>query len=223
MSILIRGGGYGRIVGGYFVFSYRSSVERFSKNCSSYLLGSNSARNFFVIGPARFREALSRATKVGIAGVEIQLREEVQEVVESKGGDLSAYFRDLLLRRMNRVRDMLHGVRILWIDDCPFNNFNEIDILRKLGFIVDLAENDEIAQIQLSRFIYDIVITDMNRGSDPDAGKKFLPNIRNSISSPPVIFYVGQICDVPKGAFGLTVRPDELFHLILDALERRRG
>ena len=41
----------------------------------------------------------------------------------------------------------------------------------------------------------------------------------------PVIFYIG-IFDpklgIPGGAFGITNRPDELLHLVLDALERKK-
>jgi hypothetical protein len=39
-----------------------------------------------------------------------------------------------------------------------------------------------------------------------------------------VIFYVSVINQdkpLPPGAFGLTNRPDELLHLVIDALERR--
>lgn len=40
----------------------------------------------------------------------------------------------------------------------------------------------------------------------------------------PIIYYVGSADPsrpVPVGAFGLTARPDELLHLVMDALERR--
>jgi hypothetical protein len=54
-----------------------------------------------------------------------------------------------------------------------------------------------------------------------DAGKAFLPKVRQAPLSPPLIFYVGQERDVPAGAFGLTIRPDELLNLVLDVLERK--
>ena len=40
---------------------------------------------------------------------------------------------------------------------------------------------------------------------------------------PAVIFYVAESKGPPKVAFGIATRPDELMHLIADALERRRS
>ena len=40
-----------------------------------------------------------------------------------------------------------------------------------------------------------------------------------------VVFYVGRVdraAGVPAGSFGITNRPDELLHLVMDALERCR-
>lgn len=37
----------------------------------------------------------------------------------------------------------------------------------------------------------------------------------------PVIFYVGRAREgAPAAAFGLTTRPEEMWHLVMDALER---
>lgn len=53
-----------------------------------------------------------------------------------------------------------------------------------------------------------------------------LENFQRQKIDCPVVFYVGEV-DPKKGtpvyAFGLTNRPDELVHLILDILERTRS
>ena len=178
---------------------------------------------FFIVGPRNNRSAYSRATKLGFAGVELELSGEVQEVAEARDITLPAGLRDQLVRRMKTIGPMLRSSRILWIDDNPSNNIPEIGILRKLGVLIDFAKTDEEARRKMEGAIYDIVITDMGRANDGEAGAKLLPELLSSISSPFVIFYVGAQRDTPCGAFGLTTRPDELLNLILDATERRRG
>jgi len=65
----------------------------------------------------------------------------------------------------------------------------------------------------------------MNREGDATAGLKFLEQLRKE-KAIPAIFYVGVIDPtkgVPPLAFGMTNRPDELLHLTLDALERKKA
>ncbi len=178
---------------------------------------------FFIVGPRTIRTAFSRATKLGFAGVELELSGEIQEVAEARNITLPAGLQDQLVRRMKTIGPLLRSSRILWIDDNPTNNIPEIGVLRKLGVLIDLAKSDEEARRQMAGAVYDIVISDMGRVNDGEAGTKLLPEILSSISNPFVIFYVGAQRDTPRGAFGLTTRPDELFNLILDATERRRG
>ncbi|MFQ6114776.1 MAG: hypothetical protein ACE5NG_11970, partial [bacterium] len=72
---------------------------------------------------------------------------------------------------------------------------------------------------------YDLIISDIARGNDKTAGLDFLKQLRNNKNTTPVIFYIGEInpkFGVPAQAFGITNRPDELLHLALDALERKK-
>jgi hypothetical protein len=53
-----------------------------------------------------------------------------------------------------------------------------------------------------------------------------LPRLRNTGFRQPVIYYVGRPnpdAGVPADAFGVTNRPDQLLHLVIDALSRVRG
>ncbi|WP_146030452.1 hypothetical protein [Pseudovibrio exalbescens] len=178
---------------------------------------------FFIVGPRTIRAAFSRATKLGFAGVELELSGEMQEVERARDITLPASLRNQLTRRMKTIGPQLRSSRILWIDDNPSNNSPEISILQKLGVLIDLAKTDEEAREKMEGAVYDIVISDMERENDGEAGLKLLPEVLSSISNPFIIFYVGVQRDTPQGAFGLTIRPDELFNLILDATERRKS
>ena len=126
-------------------------------------------------------------------------------------------------RARNHIK-IFNGTHILWVDDHPENNLNERRMFRQLAVDVDTAKSSQEALDILSKGKYDIIISDMARGDDPSAGIKFLEKLRERDKATPVIFYIG-VFDPAKGnppqAFGITNRPDELLHLILDALERK--
>ena len=177
-----------------------------------------------MIGPSRIRAALSRASKISFGGLEIELAAQVDQAAVNQGTSVAPIDRDRVVRRLERSKSLVSCARFLWIDDNPKNNSAEFDILRQLGANIDLATTDQDARTQLARGVYDVILSDMTRGDDPEAGKKLLPAIGDAPLNPPVIFYVGNLATVaPLGAFGITTKPDELCHLILDALERRKG
>lgn len=134
--------------------------------------------------------------------------------------------RERVLRRAQRCSQVLNDAQALWIDDCPDNNVNEIRMFRQLRVAIDVATTTEAALEMMKATEYDLVLSDMARGNQADAGLDFLRQLRSSDKTTPVIFYVGVI-DLTKGvpthAFGITNRPDELLHLTIDALERKRA
>ena len=69
--------------------------------------------------------------------------------------------------------------------------------------------------------------SDPRHDSDPQtAGMQLVQAMRSSGFDQPVVAYVGQIDrtrGTPPGLSGLTDRPDELVHLLIDVLERIRG
>ncbi|HSH75738.1 MAG TPA: response regulator [Longimicrobiales bacterium] len=129
------------------------------------------------------------------------------------------------LRRAAQSRKALYGARILWIDDRPDNLRAEIDTLRHLRAIVSTARSTDEAEIRLRSEAFDLIISDMAREGDSAAGTRALPRLRSWAPDTPVVFYTARIDPargVPKGALGITDRTDELLHLIVDAMERRR-
>jgi CheY-like chemotaxis protein len=97
-------------------------------------------------------------------------------------------------------------------------------MFRQLKTEVDTAKSTDEALVMLSRGNYDLVLSDMSRNGDAVAGLTLLTHLREAKATP-VIFYVG-VFDPAKGvpahAFGMTNRPDELLHLTLDAIERKK-
>ncbi|HSO41945.1 MAG TPA: response regulator, partial [Rhodospirillales bacterium] len=172
-------------------------------------------------------------TGLKIGGIECSfVREGIQAAVAlaQKHKNWQVAFSDeeasLVMDRAARHLGLLQRSKILWVDDNPENNFNEIKMLHQLRADVETAKSTEeaLALIQEKK-TYDIVLSDLKRGDDATAGLTLLGKLRESHPILPVIFYVGEFkpeLGVPPFAFGLTNRPNELLHLILDILERRK-
>lgn len=127
-----------------------------------------------------------------------------------------------VLRRLRLVQRAVNGARILWIDDNPSWNEWEVASLTAVGAIVHTAKSTQSAMESVGTG-FDLIISDICRGDEQKAGVAALPGLRSAAPEVPIIFYVGELLNgPPSGAFGITNRPDELLHLVLDALERRR-
>ena len=139
--------------------------------------------------------------------------------------EVSSEDKERALRRAKKHLQVFRDAQLLWVDDHPENNLNERRMFRQLKTEVDTAKSTEEALGILKNGRYDLVISDMDRGDEATAGLEFLEQFRKENKTTPVIFYVGMFESergVPGGAFGITNRPDELLHLTIDALERRK-
>lgn len=133
-----------------------------------------------------------------------------------------------VLERARRCRKVMNKKRVLWIDDNPSNNLIEIRMLQSFGIRIVQVTNSNAADAALEATpgwdTFDLVLSDIERGEEEDAGIKFLGSYKSSGGLLPVIFYIHALepkLGVPAGAFGITNRPDELLHLVIDALERQ--
>ncbi len=133
--------------------------------------------------------------------------------------------RERVIARAKKHLHILKNAQILWIDDHPENNRNEMRMFQQLKAQVDTVTDTDAALAILKENKYDVILSDMARGDRSDAGVDFLQKFRRRDESTPVIFYVG-VFDKKRGtppqSFGITNRPDELLHLVLDALERKK-
>jgi len=155
------------------------------------------------------------------------LKEEIHKALTSKPDlVISATELSIVERRLERVAPLFEGLRILWIDDTPSNNIYETNLLHELGAQVDTSLSSDEAARQLDIMRYDLVITDMGREQNNSEGMDFfLLRSQQGKPLPPTIFYMGYVkyTEHTGKAFGSTNRPDELFHLIMDIVERIRA
>jgi CheY-like chemotaxis protein len=139
--------------------------------------------------------------------------------------EVSSADKEQVLRRAKKHLKVFHDARFLWVDDNPENNINELVMFSQLRVSTQTVKSTKEALEVFKSGCYDLVISDMSRGDDSTAGLKFIKEFRKVDKTTAVIFYVGEFDPqkgVPAQAFGITNRPDELLHLTLDALERKK-
>lgn len=151
----------------------------------------------------------------------------------SWAAEVPAADRKAAIDRANAHRSLFEGAEILWVDDRPSNNRNENRMLRSFGALVTFAVTTEETVGALRGSLeqhrpYDVILSDISRDlpqSAPTAGIEMIPLLRGAGFHQSILFYVGRLlpgAGIPEGAFGVTNRPDQLLHLLIDALARVR-
>jgi CheY-like chemotaxis protein len=125
-----------------------------------------------------------------------------------------------------RVMRRLGRATVLWVDDRPNNNIYERQALEALGMTVMISTSTDDAFAKLQDGKFEVIISDMGRPPDPQAGYTLLDRLRSSGDKTPFIIYAGSRAlehrteARRRGAIGCTNRPDELFDMVLMALSR---
>lgn len=144
----------------------------------------------------------------------------VAEVVAAEKDSKSA-----VAHAISRLRiDTSLTKKLLWVDDSPRNNHFERRALEALGFVVDtvVSTEDAVGMLQLQDF--DVIISDMSRPPDEEAGRTLLSILRESGIEIPVVIYCSY--DDPDfeqslkaaGAFGVTHLASDLVMKVVDAV-----
>lgn len=144
---------------------------------------------------------------------------------DTSSKDIEAPELSSALRRAKLVESALEGAQILWVDDNPGNNIYERMTLKSLGISIEIALSTDEAMHMLTFQGYDAIISDMERFGRSNAGLQLLSALRANSINIPLVFYILGLDEeraTPPRAFGITKYPDDLFHFILDILERRR-
>lgn len=149
---------------------------------------------------------------------------EVESTVK-KSIRITSVDRERAVARAAARAQLFRYRRMLWVDDNPYNNALEMSLLRRLGVdIIQRQDNDSaLGFLRSHGASCDIVISDIDRDGTP-TGIELLEAYREEGYDMPFVFYVSVVdpnLPIPLGAFGLTNRPDELLHLVVDAFERR--
>ena len=175
-----------------------------------------------LLGPRRIAKLLRRIRKIGFAGFEIELDNDLDVLSEErripKGERQTARTR----RAIENAADLLSCAQLLWVDDRPEGNLREMLFLRRLCVQIDLARSNKEAESAMRRKVYDVVVSDIHREGRGDEGIDLAPIAAAAAVPPELVYYVMQSRPTPPGAVGLTARPDELFLLIIEGLRRRR-
>jgi len=159
-------------------------------------------------------------------GVKAQFDAAISEASASRNETLPPDRRSRLERRIERDADVLRAARLLWVDDDHRTTEPERAALAALGVMVETVASSDAAYERLDQSRFDAALSDMARGADNEAGAVFAKILHGRHPSIPVILYVGRVDEsrgTPPFVFGIADRPDQLIHLVIDALERRRG
>lgn len=139
---------------------------------------------------------------------------------------------DRVLNRAKAQYDRLKRATILWVDDNPENNDPERNMMAHFGVRFAIATSNGLALAKLeaargSDSEIDVIISDIRRVGNPpedaESSGLALPALLPP-GAPPVIYYVMNFdpaLGTPQGALGITMRPDTLFDLVMDVLERK--
>ncbi|KAA9379348.1 response regulator [Microbispora cellulosiformans] len=180
------------------------------------------------------KEAIPRMTRIGALGVvEVEFTEVerlLTKAVESSdqeetGPLISRADRRAVIRRLDHAAVYLKGGRILWVDDLPEGNSYLTALFRQLGMVVDEVTSTDRALGRLDQHTYDLVISDLHRGADSQAGIEMLRAFRSRGISLPVIIHAARFdptLGVDPMIFGGTNRVDDVVHYVIDVMERVR-
>lgn len=133
--------------------------------------------------------------------------------------DLVLYFDSII--RGPKIANKKINKEILWVDDCPENNFYERRILENYGFKFTLALSTEQAMHFLSQNEYGLIISDMKRKEGEQEGYNLLDKIRTADFNIPFIIYASMSNElykketIARGGQGNTSDPKELIELII--------
>jgi CheY-like chemotaxis protein len=169
----------------------------------------------------QLKDLLAKITRVNVAGLEVELATDDLKNAKSEQ-PVTEQSASVLEARIARNADAVRGRRVLWADDKPKWNRAERRFLRSAGVWVENVTSTGEALTRLQRDEYDAVITNQSRGRSNRAGEDLAEQARAAGEHVPVVAYVGKLDDRPTPAVfhGITNKPDELVHLLLDVFER---
>jgi CheY-like chemotaxis protein len=113
--------------------------------------------------------------------------------------------------------------KVLWVDDTPSNNLNERRALEALGVTFTISQSTDDALERFKHDFFDLIISDMRRPGDHQAGITLLETLRASGDRTPFIIYSARLSRDQakvKGLLAATNRPNELFETVVSELGR---
>lgn len=175
-------------------------------------------------------EATAKRQQIEVAamlGAAAQKASPSTEANEQEPNEKARQVAKIVSQVTPRVAQRLGKTSVLWVDDNPSNNVYERRTLEALGINIILSKSTEEALRKISESHFDIIISDMNRPPDSQAGFTLLAELPKQAKHIPFVIYAGsnapkyQTEAISRGAFGITNNPNELVQLVLAAQERK--
>lgn len=205
----------------FFIFTkYRSSLESLFSDLLEL-----SFKGAGIEGSLKLRKTQAKAA-AEIAAAVSQKDKIVESVIGEREANIIA---NIIVESITpNLIKKAEKSNILWVDDRPDNNIYERQSLQTLGVNFILAKSTEEALKELKKRSFDVIISDMGRPPDQQAGYTLLKQLRDNKNETPFIIYAGSrqpehIAEsIRRGAIGCTNRADELFEMVLATLRRNR-
>lgn len=116
--------------------------------------------------------------------------------------------------------------RILWVDDYPINNESVISLFQDKDIHFDIALTTKHGLELYNKESYDLIITDMGRGNEEDAGLSLLKELKLLHCQIPIVVYASHKAihkygesALQLGAYKVTNGIGNIISLITDILE----
>ena len=184
----------------------------------------------FKAGPiettAKRKQIIEAATSLVAASAHWQ--DEAQDNKQTLDGEKTRQIARVVNQLLTpRTARQFEGASVLWVDDKPINNTYERQALEALGIQFTISKSTEDTLERLKRKNYDLIISDMGRPPDQQAGYTLLEKLKEMHILTPFIIYAGSkrpehIAEARKrGTFGTTNDPQELFEFVAIAFRNR--
>ncbi len=154
----------------------------------------------------------------------------IAQELEKQRRDLEAAYQRKMDEALRASKAPVHQPNILWVDDNPGNSDVLIETYTSRGVHFDVAVSTDQALDFLAKDItsYALVISDMGRGSDRDAGIQLLQTMKKRWNpAPPLIIYCSSSAAEAHGdrarrlgALDVTTSPKEVALWIEEAVAR---
>jgi CheY-like chemotaxis protein len=178
------------------------------------------------VGPFVFSALAKSATQMGAAtarraAAEAKGDDEVSEAVAATASAMASF-------ASHTDAWSTTSPRILWVDDTPQNNIYERRAFEALGIDVLICTSTEQALNLVETQTFDVIISNMGRPSDNQAGYTLLDKLRPGNTTPFVVYSSSNRPEHKEkarrhGAVGATNNPTELLALVQKALTATPG
>ena len=123
----------------------------------------------------------------------IQEKDENSERLERKVDELTEIISKLIKEESRENYSQLKAHKkqgkVLWVDDYPINNEAIINFFKEKNVHFDIALTTEQGLKLYKKELYDLIITDMGRGDESDAGLTLIKNLKFLHCQVPIVVF----------------------------------